>query len=542
MRLVSLHIENFGRISNFDYVFNDNLNVFRQPNGWGKTTLASFLKAMFFGMDKRGKVKPYSADRTHFFPWQGGIYGGSLIFEINNKMYRILRTFAQTPEGDRFELVDIQTGRVSKDFSSNIGYEIFGVGAETFSMTSYFAQGQLENQINSEVRAFLTGANGLDADIEASDKAVDKLDKTLRNIRAKCPSSSQLVSLDNDLKSLQIEKEEIEEQKEKISSELNEKHSKLVACDGQKFVDTEKIESVAITKKKELGIIQNNYDKQLNKEKIYKILLTLFCCVGCVALTFSILFFNQIVVCSVLATVFLASSIIVICSVFKLRNKNKTNLQDNIQKLNEEIQNVSNLLGMSKDQINNLTEKSNLLKDIAVLNERIKMVDNNLEQVLNKIDELDNQIANLKLLKNDCDEKIRILCFVKENLIKAKQNVSVRFVEPMQKKLVELLSRLSTEKMFLRVDFDMEMKIDTQIGLMEKEFLSQGKQDLLSICKRVALIESVFKKTKPFIVLDDPFVNLDDETMNNMLKLIAELSESYQIIYLTCHSARSKQN
>lgn len=53
MKLCSLHIENFGKLSNYDHVFTDGLNVIKHENSWGKTTLATFLKAMFYGMEKR---------------------------------------------------------------------------------------------------------------------------------------------------------------------------------------------------------------------------------------------------------------------------------------------------------------------------------------------------------------------------------------------------------------------------------------------------------------------------------------------------------
>ena len=123
-------------------------------------------------------------------------------------------------------------------------------------------------------------------------------------------------------------------------------------------------------------------------------------------------------------------------------------------------------------------------------------------------------------------------------MLKAKQNVSQRFVEPMQKKLSEILQTLSQDNINAKVDFDMGIKIDTPIGLKEVDFLSRGRQDLLAICKRFALIESVFVKTKPFIVLDDPFVNLDEKTLQGMMGLIKSFAKTYQIVYLTCHGAR----
>jgi uncharacterized protein YhaN len=52
MKLISLHIDNFGQFNNFDYVFEDGINQIIEENGWGKSTLAAFIKVMFFGFDK----------------------------------------------------------------------------------------------------------------------------------------------------------------------------------------------------------------------------------------------------------------------------------------------------------------------------------------------------------------------------------------------------------------------------------------------------------------------------------------------------------
>ena len=50
MKLVSCYIENFGGLHRFSYDFKDGLNVISEDNGWGKSTLAAFLKAMFYGL------------------------------------------------------------------------------------------------------------------------------------------------------------------------------------------------------------------------------------------------------------------------------------------------------------------------------------------------------------------------------------------------------------------------------------------------------------------------------------------------------------
>ena len=49
MKLVSCHIDNFGKISGEDRDFSAGLNCICTDNGTGKSTLASFIKVMLYG-------------------------------------------------------------------------------------------------------------------------------------------------------------------------------------------------------------------------------------------------------------------------------------------------------------------------------------------------------------------------------------------------------------------------------------------------------------------------------------------------------------
>ena len=90
-----------------------------------------------------------------------------------------------------------------------------------------------------------------------------------------------------------------------------------------------------------------------------------------------------------------------------------------------------------------------------------------------------------------------------------------------------------------------QIDIDLNVSVLEKgeekdtDFYSKGYQNLIEICKRFALTDVLFKGEKPFIILDDPFYNLDEIKIKNALGLIKELSKEYQIIYFICHSSRS---
>ena len=41
--------------------------------------------------------------------------------------------------------------------------------------------------------------------------------------------------------------------------------------------------------------------------------------------------------------------------------------------------------------------------------------------------------------------------------------------------------------------------------------MSEGRKDLAGICARMAMVDAMYEKDKPFLVFDDSFVNLDDE-------------------------------
>ena len=67
---------------------------------------------------------------------------------------------------------------------------------------------------------------------------------------------------------------------------------------------------------------------------------------------------------------------------------------------------------------------------------------------------------------------------------------------------------------------------------------SRGYQTIISLCMRLALIDCLYPNEKPFVILDDPFVNFDDEKLEICKSLIEDISNQYQIVYFTCHDSR----
>ena len=64
MKLRSCHIDNFGKLSDLHLEFQDGVNLFHEPNAWGKSTLAAFLRVMFYGFKNENKKKLSEKERN----------------------------------------------------------------------------------------------------------------------------------------------------------------------------------------------------------------------------------------------------------------------------------------------------------------------------------------------------------------------------------------------------------------------------------------------------------------------------------------------
>ena len=71
------------------------------------------------------------------------------------------------------------------------------------------------------------------------------------------------------------------------------------------------------------------------------------------------------------------------------------------------------------------------------------------------------------------------------------------------------------------------------------EAYSRGIRELYGIAVRFALIDSLYENETPFVILDDPFISLDDEKCKKALDILSEISKERQIIYFTCSASRT---
>lgn len=179
MKLLTCHIDNFGKLSNFTINFSDGINVINEPNGWGKSTLAAFLKVMFYGLDPKKEPGAHDKERAVYRPWQGGVYGGYLDFEVGDKQYRIRRTFGKSERFDEFHLFDLATNLESEDYSRDIGIELFDLDSASFKRSIYIMQNDCAScstdNINAKLGNLVENTNDINNYESANSKLKDML-------------------------------------------------------------------------------------------------------------------------------------------------------------------------------------------------------------------------------------------------------------------------------------------------------------------------------------------------------------------------------
>jgi len=182
LKLLRLHVENFGTLQKFDLDLSEGLNVLYEKNGWGKSTLAVFIKAMLYGLPASSRRSLDENERKKYTPWQGGAYGGSLEFSCGKGSFRIERFFGAKETADTFALYDLATNKPSSVFSASVGEELFGIDADGFERSTYLSQRLLATgKENNSISAKLGGTLDDVGDIGSFDVAMEALSKRRRH-------------------------------------------------------------------------------------------------------------------------------------------------------------------------------------------------------------------------------------------------------------------------------------------------------------------------------------------------------------------------
>ncbi len=173
-------------------------------------------------------------------------------------------------------------------------------------------------------------------------------------------------------------------------------------------------------------------------------------------------------------------------------------------------------------------EKALLEKQYCIDTEHAEM----REELLSQKGELEERYKKYK-------DNLETVMLTKKYLEAAKENMTSRYLGKTKSGFEKYSSLISGEVGSFEMDTSFTVSKTEGAKTLSTEAYSRGTRDLYGIAVRFALIDSLYGNEAPFVILDDPFISLDDEKCKKALEIIKEISKERQIIYFTCSESRA---
>ena len=562
MKILELRIEDFGGLHDLTLPLENGLNLILKENGWGKSTLMAFIRIMFFGFDGEQKRNIEENERKRYRPWQGGVYGGSILFQTGRGLYRLERTFGERRE-DSFALYDGKSGLPSEDYSDRIGEELFQIDRESFSKSIFTGQLEAETEATAGIHAKIADLAAEEADMSQYERAQKILKKQSDFLTPKRKTGrlsklkDEIQGLEYEIRLLSEEKkslEDLEKQKrelEKEKKELTAKRTLLqkeILSRGRALAaEAEERRQREKTFPKEAGDGERETEE---REPFGRGLLAGFF-LGILLLLAGFFFRIRLLE--------LGGALLLLLSAGLLLKKTGEAFSENAEtdrKRKKSAEEEEKRKAKEKEEENrkdrSLQGEENLeklVRSLETINSRLDWLgkekeekrllaeeaEAKLEKLLQKQERLEAKREEEKSLQRKYD----ILELTRQSLEKAKVSFSTRYLDRVKEAFDHYYRVIAgKEERSFFLDANLALCCREQGQLRESRLMSRGYRDLIGICRRMAFLDAMYEKEKPPLFFDDPFAGLDEEKIEGGMSLLEEIADRYQVIYLTCHKDR----
>ena len=498
MKILSIHVQAFGKLSGVNLKLKDGVNVIQNVNGFGKTTLASFIRAMLYGFTYKtvGGVK----DAARFAPWQGvGRFGGSMTVEHDGQTYRIERFFGATQKQETLTVLNEKTGKPLELNGVQVGEYFLGLTADSYDRSAYFPQEAVELSSNDNFDSRL--ANLIENGADDFDKIQEKLRAYKKSLRYEKGNGGKIYELDCKRRDL------LQKQGDGVRARrrVKEIDSELLEIEAQKQTLSKRLnEQIGGTKEQTQQLLAKGYNK---------LLLYMGLALSAVGIVFLALGLGGVLgdAAYKISAPCLGSGIVGVVTHLILRKYLKrrataaTTPQDNTV---EQLNTLSVRYGQLTEE-----RKSLAYNSVEIEDERLTV---------------DNQRAEAQFDYEVADTVSRLLT-------EAKDNLSSGYIPKLTARCSELLSQLTDANYSVIVDRSFNVKIREQGQTRDMSEFSRGIREVTLLCFRVALSELLYDKQIPFIIIDDAFVNFDEYNFKRATHLLKQLAAHGQVVYFTCH-------
>ncbi len=494
MFIKSIDINGFGKLSDEKIEFSNGINIVYGPNESGKSTLQGFIFNMLFGMTRNKGKAAKTDDFARYTPkLNSGIYKGSMTFEANGKEYSLIRDF--NSQGHRDELI-VSKDRRQVELTENSAAQIIdGLNKEAYENTSMISQ---EHKLNNEyIKDAMQDMYIRLASNGGENPAVSKTLKELESRRKALESESRRIQKKTDERL-----DRLSEKISMISSEISEKEQKL----------------------KELGIADKpkeiyeaEYDENFENEDESD-----DGCIGPGVLT-------QIIIVLTAALMFVAA--------YTFANARLYLITAGFGCLFVFAGTILYKSRKKKKSYNNISNKAHDAAEEDIRAIKAGYIKDGINEKKAQLEELKMEYvseAESKAGANGNTEKIEALKLAESRIRNIAGQLNIRYDRKFKDKVEYNYLYLSgQDDAKLLFDENNEISILKDNKTIAFWQCSKGTQDLLQLSVRLAAADFIINKERLPILLDDTFVNFDEDRLKRALMLLANKKE--QVIIFTCH-------
>lgn len=559
MKIQECYVENFGVLHHYRYKPQQGINFVYAENGSGKSTFAAFVRAMFYGLSgARVRKNLEDAERKRYKPWQGGVWGGFICFTVQDKSYRLERTFGEKEKEDTFRLMDLKTGLDSGDYSENIGMELFGVDKAAYMATAFIHWNRIQVEVNSSMTMRLGNMTN-DSGLENLEETLAALDHEYKQY-VKTGNRGCIAELERKISSLSIQKWELEKEEKSRQTRLQAGTAETEEWAGESFKqlqlsgqekqrlaflddyfgagmpDMQELDQKVRIAQKNLEDLHIRKKRRTEQQKYSKI-----AAVGLLLLTVGFLLTGLLKGGWLLvpAAGTAVGEIGISGFLFGLYHKEK--LEKTQRRRQEEVLRQAQEAADYAKEYRLLWEKEEVYetarKEICEQQDKntIKIVKKELEQIRFKLEEVKQQIKSSKEEKARLEQRAEILLKTKSYLLEAKSSYTVHFMDSVSGVFHQYLQAFD-EDLAEKVHMDTAYGIEILENGVHRhlDYYSSGTKTVIWFCERMAFAEQIFHENRPIMILDDPFVSLDSRMRKKAFGILEELSKEFQVIYLSC--------
>lgn len=537
MRIIELQMKNFGKFSDKNVLFHEGINIIYGSNEMGKTTMHSFLKGMFFGIDKQRGRASKNDEYTLREPWNNrSFYAGILRFESGGKIFRLERSFHKSDKSA--ELVCETDGERLSIVQGDLEPLMEGLNETAFRNTVFVSQKgvQTDAGLAIEIQNYMANIQNTgdsDIDVGLAVKCLNARRKTLESEKKRkvqlATGQMQEVRMKIDyirqeLQVLQEEKQDCSIQKERIEQErciLQQEYRKNT----QK--ESNEKEFPKAKKKEQEYKLHENVAAYIQRRQQFLVLL-----LGLAAL------FVCIFVPAFWIKGFTLLGWLLLSAICIYRQKRRT------QQIHDDSQQ-----GIDRDQGETSADSNDLEEELRQIREAEQKLQWKLEQIQENIKEKGiiqgNLTETLEELQAGCaadgqqeleTKALRLAGDIIQEIADGiYKDSAARLNETISCILAEITDGAYTS-VFL--DANMEVRINTPDKLLTLEQVSRGTMDQIYFALRMAAGEMLCRQEHMPILLDDAFAMYDDRRLAQTLRWM--FRSGRQVILFTCHKREAE--